>query len=399
MSDLSFKCTRQPRIVLYSHDTLGFGHLRRNLLIAGTLKQMNPVPDILMIAGMSEAGAFRLPDGVDLLSLPAYGKRSDGSYHARNLGLNLADLANLRAQTIKGALLSYDPDLVIIDNVPRGAQQELDIPLDALRKRGRAKVVLGLRDVLDRPDVVRAQWLLRRNFAAIRARYDEVWIYGDPNFFDPVTEYGFGSELSSITCHLGYLDQAARLLDAPKIETPDNPFILCVVGGGRDGAALCNAFANARLPAGHTGILITGIQMPDAAQAEISEIISTRPDIEMMEFLPEPISLMAQATRIIAMGGYNTVTEALSLKQPILIVPRTCPRYEQLIRAERLAAHGAISMLHPEALDATALTRWMAGPTPQADKGRSMLDMGGLEQLKRQAASLLELPVIAGVAA
>ena len=26
--------TRAPRVVLYSHDTLGFGHLRRNMLLA-----------------------------------------------------------------------------------------------------------------------------------------------------------------------------------------------------------------------------------------------------------------------------------------------------------------------------------------------------------------------------
>jgi predicted glycosyltransferase len=46
---------------------------------------MRPNPDILLIAGMREAGAFAMPDGVDCLSLPAYAKAADGTYHARDL--------------------------------------------------------------------------------------------------------------------------------------------------------------------------------------------------------------------------------------------------------------------------------------------------------------------------
>jgi predicted glycosyltransferase len=61
---------RAARIVLYSHDTLGFGHLRRNLLIAGALKSCAAAPEILMIAGMREAGAFELPPGVDCMTPP-----------------------------------------------------------------------------------------------------------------------------------------------------------------------------------------------------------------------------------------------------------------------------------------------------------------------------------------
>jgi predicted glycosyltransferase len=73
------RLSRRGRIVLYSHDTLGFGHLRRNLLLAGALRESASRPDILMIAGMREAGAFELPHGVDCLTLPAYAKGSEGT--------------------------------------------------------------------------------------------------------------------------------------------------------------------------------------------------------------------------------------------------------------------------------------------------------------------------------
>ncbi|MDH2327076.1 glycosyltransferase [Cereibacter sp. SYSU M97828] len=389
---------RQKRVVLYSHDTLGFGHLRRNMLLAGALKRLDPAPDVLMIAGMQEAGAFTLPPGVDVLTLPAYGKRADGSYHARSLGLDLRDLARLRSDTIKGALTAYDPDLVIVDNVPRGAQSELDRPLAALRKRGRAKIVLGLRDVIDSAETVRAQWLRRRNFAAIRDWFDEVWIYGDPAFFDLSAEYAFGEDFTAKAHSLGYLDQRARLPGPIDVDAGRAPYILCAVGGGRDGAALCEAFSQATLPAGHRGIILTGTQMPPEARARLDARIGARVDMEIVDFLPEPLLLMQGAARIIAMGGYNTVTEALSLRRPTLIVPRVAPRLEQLLRAERLAAKGAVGMIRPDDLTPASLSDWMAGPPPRAELGRAMLDMDGLDRMRARAAHLLNQTITEAVA-
>lgn len=41
---------RPPRIALYGHDTLGLGHLRRNLALAASLSGLDPKPDILIDA-------------------------------------------------------------------------------------------------------------------------------------------------------------------------------------------------------------------------------------------------------------------------------------------------------------------------------------------------------------
>jgi hypothetical protein len=97
------------RVVLYSHDTLGFGHLRRNLMLAERLKAMSPAPEVLLVAGTSEAGAFDLPAGVDLITLPAYAKQPCGTYRARRLSMSLAELRDLRAGIIKAAVKSSAP--------------------------------------------------------------------------------------------------------------------------------------------------------------------------------------------------------------------------------------------------------------------------------------------------
>jgi predicted glycosyltransferase len=402
--------TGASRVVLYSHDTLGFGHLRRNLLIAGALRRLDPAPDVLMIAGMREAGAFDLPPGVDCLTLPAYAKQADGSYGPRDLGDALAPLALLRASAIEAAVASFDPDLMIVDNVPRGAEGELDAALRRLSRTGRTRIVLGLRDVIDEPAAVRRQWLRQRNFEAIRDHFDEVWIYGDPDFHDPVAAYDLGAEVRARARFTGYLDQRARLeggvaetvLDTLVRDDP-RPFVLCTVGGGRDGAALAEAFARTRLPRGHRGILITGLQMPEAARAGLVRHAASRSDLAVVEFVPEPVALVRDAAAVIAMGGYNSVAEVLSFGKRALVVPRIRPRAEQRIRAERLAERGLLDMLHPDHLSPEALATWLAAGPSQAASPSPALDMRGLDRVRDFAEESLGLiatpPRTAGCAA
>ena len=59
---------------------------------------------------------------------------------------------------------------------------------------------------------------------------------------------------------------------------------------------------------------------------------------------------MGAADVVLAMGGYNTVCELLTLRKRALLVPRVKPGVEQLIRAERMSALGFVRMVHPENL-------------------------------------------------
>ena len=57
---------------------------------------------------------------------------------------------------------------------------------------------------------------------------------------------------------------------------------------------------------------------------------------------------MERAVGVVAMGGYNTFCEILSLDKRALLVPRSTPRREQLIRATRAQALGLVRMLNTE---------------------------------------------------
>ena len=88
-----------PRIALYSHDTMGLGHIRRTSLLARALSQPPLAATVLLISGIRESGAYPLPPGIDSLTLPAYHKQTDGHYRARHLNIPIADLTALRSHT------------------------------------------------------------------------------------------------------------------------------------------------------------------------------------------------------------------------------------------------------------------------------------------------------------
>jgi predicted glycosyltransferase len=366
---------RAPRrVVLYSHDTLGFGHLRRNLMLAARLKAMYPAPEVLLIAGTSEAGAFSLPEGVDLITLPAYAKQSCGTYVPRRLSMDLGELRDIRAGIIKAAVKQIRPDLFIADNVPLGAQNELEPALRWLSRRPGTTRVLGLRDVLDDRQSVRKQWLRDRNVEAVNAFYTDVWVYGDPRVHDPVAYSGLSGAIRARVAHTGYL-----LRPMPAVSLPaSSPYVLCTVGGGRDGAALLEAFVSAPLPEGLRAVVVTGSQLDDAQRSRIEGVAAARSDMEVRRFVPDLMPLLAGAERIVTMGGYNTVCEVLRLGKPALVVPRVMPRREQLVRAERFAALGLLDVLHPDDLTPAALGDWLAGPArpPATDR----LDTDGLDR-------------------
>ncbi|WP_129672062.1 glycosyltransferase family protein [Candidatus Chloroploca sp. Khr17] len=372
--------------------------MRRNLLLARALLRLTPCPNILLIGGAREMGAFAIPEGIDCLTLPALHKEADGLYRPRSLSISLRRMLEMRASSIKAAVASYDPDLLLTDKVPLGAFGELRPTLDWLRARKKARCVLGLREILDEPAVARREWAAEGNNAAVETYYDQVWIYGDRRIADPVREYGFSAAVAARLIYAGYLNRAAFLDDDPqaeaalcaKIDLPEDArMALCCVGGGQDGFALARSFARAALPEGMVGVILTGPLMAASEQAVLQRMVAERPWLRLVTFLEEPTPLMRRADAVIAMAGYNTVCEILTLARRALLVPRVVPRREQLIRAQRLRDLGLVDMLHPRRVSPASLTSWLARTPDPALQPRLQLDMGALDHVAELVQALV----------
>lgn len=384
------------RVALYSHDTMGLGHMRRNLAIAQALAESRLEATVLIVAGAKEASAFPLPERTECLALPAYSKQENGGYRSRSLGVPLENLVSLRARTILAAIGAFGPDVLIVDKVPRGALAELEPTLESLRLSGDTRCILGLRDVLDDPNTVAREWQDGRSDQAMREYYDGIWVYGDPAVYDPLQEYRDVSRLARMTSYTGYL--ARRGAASPegfqharaRLGIGWARLALCLVGGGQDGARLAEAFARAELPDETAGVIVTGPFMPDRDRRRILRAAVNRPRLRVLDFVPDLETWIRHADRIVSMGGYNTVCEILSARKRALIVPRVEPRQEQRIRAERLQRLGLADAVHPSRLHHDLLTKWLASDQEVDPEAWGRIDLAGLSRLPQLLADAAE---------
>lgn len=350
------------RFVFYSNEVGSLGHLRRTLAIAGRLAHSHPEATSLVLTGSMIEPFFPLPPRVDTVKLPARGRDHNGRQRSERLALDLHELDVLRGSVSLAATLVFQPDVVVVDQLPLGLGGELRPTLEALKKLGACRLVLGLRDIEDSRAQVQRKWgdVMR---AAIEHYYDAVLVYGPDSSPDAIHCMGWG-ELDVPVAHVGYVGA-----DMPKSGPADlEPgYLLATAGGGGDGFPMLASVAEAiRLaPLGCPTVLVTGPLMPAEHAQRIRELAEGA-DIRIFEFRNDMHRLIAGARAVVSMAGYNTVTEVMRARKPALFIPRVRPTEEQLVRAERLAQSGLQDMIHPNELSPghmrAALERLLSRP-------------------------------------
>jgi predicted glycosyltransferase len=366
--------SHEPRILLYSHDTYGLGHLRRTLAIARRLAQDLPQAHLLLVTGSMVAGAFDLPPHLDLIKLPALSKHSNGRYKARVLPLSLPETIAWREQMILQAASLFQPDLVLVDKTPGGVQHELLPTLRYLKTwQPHTRLVLGMRDIEDDPETTCAEWESCGARQLHEEVYDHLLLYGEREVFDPVREYKMSPTAESKLVSCGYLGGATPTRSREDIrrelDVSNRPLIVVTVGGGGDGFDLLQTYLQALdlespLRTVHT-LVVTGPLMARGKREQLQGSCRAR-RLTLKEFTPDLVSYLAAADLVVSMAGYNTVFELLSLGVRTLLIPRIRPRREQQLRAERLAARGFARVLHPNQLSpqrlASEIANMLASP-------------------------------------
>ena len=356
------------RVLIYSHDTFGLGNIRRMLEVARHLVQASPEVSVLVITGSPMLHAFRIPERVDYVKLPCLSRDVEGRYGARFLDLSLDQTVRLRANLIRSTIADFAPDLILVDKKPFGVEDELAGAFAALPGSvRRPRLMLLLRDILDSPEETTRVWRKNGYFEAIDAYYDQVLVVGSPEIFDLRSEYALPPFASAKVRFCGYIARepgrhtraaARHALGVAEGE----PLVLVTPGGGEDGHRLidlCLQGLSAQPPAERVRThIVCGPEMREAPRAAIERAALQLPQVSVQDFSDDMMSLMAAADVVLAMGGYNTVCELLTLHKRAVIVPRVRPVQEQAIRADRMAARGLLRTLHPEQLTPARL--WQA---------------------------------------
>lgn len=323
------------------------GHIRRCRTIAHALAEAFPKLKVLIVSGSPIIGSFDFKTRVDFVRVPGIIKLRNGDYVPLGEFGSIQETTSLRSSLITETAVQFAPDVFIVDKEPLGLRGELEGTLEALKGRG-TRLVLGLRDVLDEPAILAQEWARKRALPAIEQLYDDLWVYGLREIYDPLQGLGLSAEVARKTTFTGYLKRT-RPAAAPSVQIDDvSQRLLVTTGGGGDGELLIDwalsayeADASALPPA----LFVVGPFMRADLRAGFERRAAVLPSVKMLTFEPRMEHLMAECLAVASMGGYNTFCEVLSFDKRGLIVPRHVPRLEQTIRAEAAERLGLVRML------------------------------------------------------
>lgn len=387
---------QHPRIFLYSHDTFGLGHLRRNRKIARAIVHRLPQARILLATGSEIADQFAPLDNVEIVRLPAVTKLSDGSYTPDDQNLSLSQLLDRRSEILVRSASEFKPDILLTDKEPLGLRGELQATLDHLSTR--AMKILGLRDVLDATDRLRKDWEAQGILAGLPKYYDEIWIYGPEWFYAPLQGLELKQDTLASCRNIGFIGAGQHTINrtaagSQNVNLPDD-YVLVTAGGGEDGESLMNQVLSAcetNIPIRPDLVLLSGPLMAESERSKLRERASRQTNVHFVEFQQDPSVLISHSAAVVSMCGYNTFCEVLEADKPVLFVPREAPRLEQLIRAERAAEFGAATVLRSGlASDAIRFARQINAlvTSPPPSNATKPFKFNGLDNIGERIATI-----------
>ena len=388
------------RILIYSHDSFGLGHLRRCQAIAHSLVGAYSSLSVIILSGSPIIGSFDFRSRVDFVRVPGVIKLRDGDYTSLNLHIDIDQTLEIRGSIIEHTAEVFEPDIFIVDKEPTGLLGEVRPTLELLKERG-TRLVLGLRDVLDDPEILQLEWERKGAYEALQL-YDDIWIYGKREIYDPLAGLPLPQSVRDKMTFTGYL---RRSLAATSVYQPtpfgDERFILVTPGGGGDGVELVDwvmsAYEYQSRPL-YPALIVLGPFMANAKQQEFFERAEQLYNVEVISFTSHLEQLIDRSIAMVGMGGYNTFCEILSFDKPALLVPRVVPRREQAVRAAYAEEAGLVSVLpidnYPDIDRMTdALAELPDQPKPSAAGLDSLLD--GLDIVNRLVEPDLTADVVA----
>ena len=227
------------RVAIFTHDTFGLGHVSRSRKIMSAIAERAPETALLLITGSPALHGIRtLPRNADIVKIPTIVKTGDADSQPPHLPLSVKEVTVIRERMIREAVVSFTPDVLLVDNFPLGSRKELLPTLEAIQPLG-TRAVVGLRDILDAPEIVRENWTKQGIYEVLENYYDQILVYGLPEIMDHARAYDLPPQVASKVHYCGYVTSS----DPPRL-TPEEVrlnlnvegrFVLATVGGGGDG--------------------------------------------------------------------------------------------------------------------------------------------------------------------
>lgn len=382
-------------LLAYCQHSVGLGHLVRSLSVAGALARHF---DVVLMSGGPVPEGIEVPDGVELVELPAVGS-ADGSSGLVSLeqGRGIEEVWQRRRELLLRTLDELQPAAVVIELFPLGrrkfAAELLPLLQQAHGRICRPAVVCSVRDILVRKE---GSQQARDDEAAERLNrwFDAVVVHGDPRLARLEETFRPSVPLLVPVHYSGYVVPPAPPSAAP--EAGRSRQVLVSAGGGLVGGPLLRAAATAhRLELERLGIvtrIVTGPFLPAEDRAALDAEAAACRGLVVDGFAPDLRAQLAGAAVSVSQAGYNTSLEVLRAGVPAVVVPyEEGGETEQRERARRLAAAGALRVLPADELTPVRLAREVVNLLSKAPPPLE-LDFGGAEKTASIVTALVDSP-------
>ncbi len=335
------------RILIWTQHLLGLGHFMRTAHVARGLGASGF--DVVVASGGVTPEGFSA-DGYRLFQLPAVQAKDalfDELVDAQRAPIT-RELMNARRRMLVNLHDEMQPDCIITETFPFGrrlVEEEVLALLDRAQSRlRRPRILASVRDVLQRPRKAdRAKAMVDR----ARALYDRVLVHADPAVIEAHLGFEEMAALGPLLRYTGYVGPHDTRTPGPRRG------VLVSAGGGAVGQSLV-ATAIAAKPMtrlrDHPWIVVTG----PLTAAPLEQVDGIRVERSLPDFAQQ----LACAALSVSQAGYNTIVETLAGRTPCVTVPFETEREkEQVIRAQRLAALGLLTVVRNQELTPLALAQ------------------------------------------
>jgi predicted glycosyltransferase len=326
---------------------------------------------------------------MDYLKLPTIVKTGNSTWQTGSLSLNIQDALKMRSKIILKVFREFKPEAVLIDHMPVGALGELKRVFDSSSWRSqRPRLFLGIRDILDTPEVVRDTWTKLGAYEYLR-QYDAVLVYGCRNMYAADSAYRLSPYANKVV-YCNYVG-ASTESDLP-LHADGEPFVLVMVGGGGDGFGLEKIFVDA-LPnllkrAPLQAFILTGPNMP-RSDREVLLARSSQYPVQVLGSYEDATPWLRRAAAVVTMAGYNSLCEVMAWRKKALVIPRGGPSAEQRTRGQIFSRERIVRMVSPDVVTPRLLARELTSLLTD-DEVPNLANIPPLDGAQRAATLLLD---------
>jgi predicted glycosyltransferase len=360
------------RILLYSHNSKGLGHVIRTTALADRIRCQIGEASVLIVSGSSNPNLSSLiPEGVDYVKIPSLGVIEENNRvmtTSAKLPESPRTVRRLRKTVLMPLILEFAPQVMIVDFFPQGKDNELSRAIPMLKtKSPRTRIILGLRGIIDSPAWVKDKLLNARNLNFIQRYYDTIYAYTDPDIFRLETAYDLPAWFNARLRYTGYVlrrsqsTRQSREMLRNKLGVADEKLVYISIGGGKNSATSVDMCLQAKRILDQKlnthFLIVAGPYISDEEFGKLSASSSEIGNISLLKFSDSTVEFMQACDLFIGAAGYNTLAEMLLTQCKALIIPRIESQAEQVLHAAQLQSSGYCETMAQDTLSPASIAQ------------------------------------------